>query len=287
MPHGPEPTAGTVLAAWIARQTETLAGLVEAVRADEPDAVHQMRITCRRLRSTLQAYRPLIGTDTTALVTGLKDLAAALGAARDTEVLGERLTADARALPADCHPDEVAAAVSAWAAEGTAGARPEALAALDGPGLPALLAALRGLAAEPRFTARADRPAPAELTRVARRQQRRTARRIDEARRAAPGDATDTALHEARKAAKRARYAGEPAGPAATGFVRRMKALQDVLGTHQDAVLAGRTLHTLAATDPRHAFAYGVLYDRQLTAAAADRARLPDIWQKASAPPTF
>ncbi|MEW1908310.1 CHAD domain-containing protein [Kitasatospora sp. NPDC085895] len=287
MPHGAEPTAGTVLGAWISRQTETLADLAAAVRADEPDAVHRMRVTCRRLRSTLQAYRPLIGADTTALVTALKDLASALGAARDTEVLAERLTAEARALPEDCRPDEVAAALAAWAAERTANARPEALAALDGPGFPALLAALRGLVAEPRFTVRADRPAPRELARVARRQQRRTARRIEAARGAEPGEAAATALHEARKAAKRARYAGEPAGPAADRFTRWMKDLQDLLGTHQDAVLAGRTLHDLAAADPEHAFAYGVLYDRQLTAAAADRARLPEVWRRAGEPAAF
>ncbi|MCU7821349.1 CHAD domain-containing protein [Kitasatospora sp. DSM 101779] len=287
MPHGAEPTAGTVLGGWISRQTETLAGLADAVRADEPDAVHRMRVTCRRLRSTLQAYRPLIGADTSALVIALRDLASDLGAARDTEVLAERLTADARALPEDCRPDEVVAALAAWAAERTAGARPEALAALDGPGFPALLAALRGLVAEPHFTARADRPAPRELARVARRQQRRTARRIEAARGAAPGEATATALHEARKAAKRARYAGEPAGPAADRFTRRMRDLQDLLGTHQDAVLAGRTLHGLAAADPQHAFAYGVLYDRQLTAAAADRARLPKTWRRASEPASF
>ncbi|WP_159401148.1 CHAD domain-containing protein [Streptomyces sp. NRRL B-24484] len=286
MPHGAEPTAGTVLGAWIAGQTGTLAGLAAAVRADEPDAVHRMRVTCRRLRSTLQAYRPLIGADTTALVTALKDLAAALGAARDTEVLAERLTAEARTLPEDCRPDEVAAALAAWAAERTADARPEALAALDGPGFPALLAALRGLVAEPRFTARADRPAASELARVARRQQRRTARRIERAGGAAPGEAA-AALHEARKAAKRARYAGEPAGPAAERFTRRMKDLQDLLGTHQDAVLAGRTLHALAAADPQHAFAYGVLYDRQLAAAAADRARLPEVWRRAGEPAAF
>ncbi|WP_431682302.1 CHAD domain-containing protein [Kitasatospora sp. KL5] len=287
MPHGAGPTAGAVLGAWIAEQTETLAGLEAAVRADEPDAVHRMRVTCRRLRSTLQAYRPLIGTDTTALVTALKDLASALGAARDTEVLAERLTADARGLPPDCRPDEVAAALTAWADENTAEARPQALAALDDPAFPALLAALRGLVAEPRFTARADRPARRELARTARRQQRRTARRIREARSAPPGEPTETALHEARKAAKRARYAGEPAGPAAARFTGRMKALQDLLGTHQDAVLAARTLHVLADGDPRHAFGYGVLYDRQLAAAARDRRRLPKVWRKAAEPPVF
>ncbi|MFD9126559.1 CHAD domain-containing protein [Kitasatospora sp. NPDC059571] len=285
VPHRDEPTAGELLADWLTRQTERLAALEAAVRADEPDAVHQMRITSRRLRSTLQAYRPLLTADTAPLVAELRELAAALGVARDAEVLGERLTALARELPEECGPAETADALARWSAEQTELARPQAVAALDGPRFPALLAALRGLAAEPQFTARAERPAARELTRIARREQRRTARRIRTARAAAPGTATEVALHDARKAAKRARYAGEPAGRAARGFVRRMKELQDLLGVHQDAVLACRTLHGLAADGP--AFAYGVLYERERVVEAEARAALPGVWRRARKRPQF
>jgi CHAD domain-containing protein len=285
VPHRDEPTAGELLTAWLARQTEALAALEGPVRADEPDAVHRMRITSRRLRSTLQAYRPLLAADTTALVGELRELAAGLGLARDSEVLGERLTAAARELPPECGPQEAAAALGRWSAEQTARARPQALAALDGPRLPALLAGLRALVAEPPLTARAERPASRELARIARREQRRTGRRIRAARQAAPGEPTAQALHEARKAAKRARYAGEPAGAAAQSFTRRMKELQDLLGAHQDAVLARRTMHGLAGTGP--AFAYGVLFEQQRAAAARARAELPAVWRRARRRPTF
>ncbi|WP_405010258.1 CHAD domain-containing protein [Kitasatospora sp. NBC_01539] len=290
VPPGPAPsgpTAAEVLGAWIAVQTDTLAGLAADVRADRPDAVHRMRVTCRRLRSTLQAYRPLIGADTTALTSALRALAAALGAARDTEVIAERLTAAARTLPPECGPREVVAAMEHWAAGRTVRARPEALAALDGPAFPALLAALRSLAGQPRFTARAERPALPVLARTARRQQRRVGRRLDAAGAAEPGEAVAAALHEARKAAKRARYAGEPAGAAAERFTRGMKELQDLLGAHQDAVVACGTLRGLAADDPAHAFAYGVLYRGQLDAAARERARLPEVWREADRKPRF
>ncbi|GJF27739.1 hypothetical protein KNE206_04390 [Kitasatospora sp. NE20-6] len=284
---GPGPTAADVLGAWIAAQTATLAGLAADVRADRPDAVHRMRVTCRRLRSTLQAYRPLIGADTTALISALRALAAALGTARDTEVIAERLTTAARALPPECGPQEVVAAMEHWAAGRTAQARPETLAALDGPAFPALLAALRSLAGQPRFTARAEGPALPVLARTARRQQRRVARRLDAAGTAEPGEAVAAALHEARKAAKRARYAGEPAGVAAERFTRGMKALQDILGAHQDAVVACGTLRGLAADDPAHAFAYGVLHGGQSDAAAQERARLPEVWREAGRKPRF
>lgn len=288
MPQGAGPTAAEALGEWIAGQAEALAGWEAAVRADEPDAVHQMRVTCRRLRSTLQAYRPLIAADTAALVGGLRSLAAALGTARDTEVIAGRLTDEAGGLPPECRPAEAVAAIAGWAAVRTAGGRPETLAALDGPALPTLLAGLRELVAEPRFTDRAGRPARSEFERTARRQQKRVRRRVRAARLAESGPAAAAALHEVRKAAKRARYAAEPAeGRGAARFVRRMKAVQSLLGDHQDAVVACGTLRGLASGDPAHAFVYGVLYRGQLDAAAADRAQLPEAWRKAGRRPRF
>src|SRR5262249_1607035 len=59
-------------------------------------------------------------------------------------------------------------------------------------------------------------------------------------------DSPDEDLHEVRKRAKRARYAaeavsialGEPGSEDASRFARRATDLQDVLGEHQDAVVA-------------------------------------------------
>ena len=70
------------------------------VRRDEPDAVHQMRVATRRARSALQAFGSIIERDATRpLCAELKWLAAALGAARDGEVLLARLTAELAAIP--------------------------------------------------------------------------------------------------------------------------------------------------------------------------------------------
>ena len=58
------------------------------------------------------------------------------------------------------------------------------------------------------------------------------------------------ALHSARKAAKRARYAAEAARPAlgrpAKRFAKRMKRVQQLLGDHQDSVVAREALRELA-----------------------------------------
>ncbi|MCX5208964.1 CHAD domain-containing protein [Kitasatospora sp. NBC_00240] len=300
----PATTIGAVVLARLAAQAEVLAALEPAVRADEPDAVHRMRVACRRLRSALQTYRRLFAEGPAReLATELKWLGAVLGQARDREVLGERLLADARALPPDCRPERTAGRLAAWFRREGDRLRPEVVAALDSTRRRALGADLAALLADPPLRGRAGRAAVPEFSRIAAREQRRTADRVRTALAAGPGPDGDTALHEARKAAKRARYAAETAEPvageAARRYAQRMKAVQELLGEHQDAVVAAAALRDLAAgTDPgtvtgadtgtggdqgcADAFAYGVLYARQLAAAAAARERLPEVWARAA-----
>ncbi|MFF2142851.1 CHAD domain-containing protein [Kitasatospora sp. NPDC058190] len=280
----PETTVGQVLLDRIEAQAVVLAGLDEAVRADEPDAVHRMRVACRRLRSALRTFRRLLAPGTTdGVVADLRWLGAALGRARDREVLAERLATQARELPAECGPERVAGALERWGEAEYRRVRPEVAAALDSPRRRALAEALTTLLADPPLRRRADRPAVPELSRVAAREQRRTAERVHAALTADPED-RDRALHEARKCAKRARYAGETAaaavGPAAELYAERMKAVQEVLGEHQDAVVAAAALAAQpdAGGEP---FGYGALYARQLAAAEAARGRLVEVWAPA------
>ncbi|MEV7777482.1 CHAD domain-containing protein [Kitasatospora sp. NPDC088351] len=283
-----EPTAGRVLLDRIGAQAAVLAGLDAAVRADEPDAVHRMRVACRRLRSALRTYRRLfVRGATDELVAELRWLASALGRARDREVLAERLVARARELPPECGPEQVAAELERWGREEYRRVRPEVVAALDSPRRQALAAGLAALLADPPLRGRAERAAVPELARVAAREQRRTAERVRLARAAADPPARDRALHEARKAAKRARYAGETAapavGPAAERYAERMKAVQEVLGEHQDAVVAATALLERAtAPGAGRTFGYGVLYGQQLAAAEAARRDLAPVWARAA-----
>ncbi|MFF3598464.1 CHAD domain-containing protein [Kitasatospora indigofera] len=302
-------TIGAAVLARLAAQAEVLAALDPAVRADEPDAVHRMRVACRRLRSALQTHRRLFAEGPAReLATELKWFGAVLGQARDREVLAERLLAEARALPSACRPEHTAGRLAAWSRREAERVRPEVVAALDSPRRQALAAGLAGLLADPPLRGRAGRAAGPEFSRIAAREQRRTADRVRTALAAGPGPGGDTALHEARKAAKRARYAAETAEPvagrAARRYAARMKAVQELLGEHQDAVVAAAALRELAAgTDGgadagtakgtakgpeggapgrEDAFAYGVLYARQLAAASAARERLPEVWARAA-----
>ncbi|MGW4692051.1 CHAD domain-containing protein [Kitasatospora cineracea] len=281
MAHRIDGSAGDVLAARLRTQTAALAALEPDVRADRPDAVHRMRVAARRLRSALRTHRRHLRGDHTATEDELRWLGRALGRARDAEVLGTRLLAQARELPPGGDRDRVLAELTAWNARETREARARTLAALDSERFRRLLAALTALAADPPLRPRAAKPARTELTRTLRREHRRTAERLAAARRVPDGPDLEHALHDARKAAKRARYAGESVGRPARAFTRRMKALQDVLGRHQDAAVARDTLRTLSDGG----FGYGVLYGRQSAELGFARELLPQVWEQAARRP--
>ena len=63
---------------------------------------------------------------------------------------------------------------------------------------------------------------------------------------------------------------------------KRYAALQDVLGEHQDAIVAEGRLRELLATSPGSgaAFAAGRLVERERTRRTAARAALPKAWRK-------
>jgi CHAD domain-containing protein len=99
-------------------------------------------------------------------------------------------------------------------------------------------------------------------------------------------EGTDEALHVVRIRSKRVRYAAEAVRPVfgkpARRFAKAATALQDVLGEHQDAVVAGAWLRRAAATTPDVAFAAGELAALEANAARAARAAWPAAWRTLS-----
>jgi CHAD domain-containing protein len=94
-----------------------------------------------------------------------------------------------------------------------------------------------------------------------------------------PKNPADDELHALRKAGKRTRYAAELAGN--SKIVKRAKRFQDVLGDHQDAVVAGERLRKLAATgDAALAFAAGWIAERQEARRRAARGRWRKEWRR-------
>ncbi|MFF9566446.1 CHAD domain-containing protein [Streptomyces sp. NPDC014685] len=285
-------TAGDHVLAYVRRQAEAIVALDPAVRRDLPDAVHQLRVATRRLRSALRTYRRILDRDVTdPLGRELKWLAAELGIDRDQEVLDARLGARLDELPRTLLLGPVRGRLRIRSAARRADSRRRTVAVLDGKRYLALLESLDALLADPPLLPAASSAPGRALPRALLKEYGRLAKRVGRALDLPPGHDRDLALHEARKAAKRTRYAAEAARPAlgkpAKRFAKRMKAVQSLLGDHQDSVVAREALRTLAAqahAAGESAFTWGLLYGREEAAAAAGERELPGVWARASRP---
>jgi CHAD domain-containing protein len=98
-------------------------------------------------------------------------------------------------------------------------------------------------------------------------------------------DGHDEELHKARRAGKRARYAAELASPVLGGKIKkrikRYQELQDILGDHQDGVVAADLLRRLAAATSKNpnenGFTYGLLFAQEQRRAEHSR-QLARTW---------
>jgi CHAD domain-containing protein len=301
-PLRPVPVAGTrprrsasaaeVVTAYLREQAARLRSLEPEVRADEFDAVHQMRVTTRRLRSTLRSFGDVIPRDRTETVAAeLKWLGGLLGPARDGEVLPGHLQASLEQVPVELLIGPVQARIQGYFAPRRAAAREAVIEAFGSVRFAKLLANLDRLALDPPPGPRAADPASDVLPSDVRRAYRQARRRMRRARRAPPGPARDVALHEARKSARRARYAAEAAIPAAgkpaRKFARQMKKVQSVIGEHQDTVIARQAARDLgigAHLAGENAFTYGLLHEREHHRAERLQAEARRTWKGASRP---
>jgi CHAD domain-containing protein len=291
-PATPGDRAGDVVSAYVGAQAGRLKALDAAVRRDEPDAVHQMRVTTRRLRAALQAFPMVLPKPATAgLLDELRWLGQVLGDARDAEVLEQHFQDALAELPVELVIGPAKARVTAHFAPQQAAARKAVLKALDSRRYFRLLDDLDRLLADPPATTAATESADEILPQAVARAYRRTKRRMVGAVRAPAGTERDVALHEARKAAKRARYAAEAAEPVfgkqARRFAKRMKAVQSVLGDHQDAVTArgvAREIGMQAHLAGENAFSFGLLNERAHRDAAEYQRHARSVWRRAARP---
>nr|WP_276610781.1 CYTH and CHAD domain-containing protein [Kineococcus siccus] len=280
--------AGDVVLSHLAEQVDQVLDQDPRVRADVPDSVHRMRVATRRLRSALTTFSPLFASSTRPLRGELTWLAGELGAARDAEVLRDRVSSAVADLDADPHAPEAGPAVEREVRGQLDGAyraaHDELLTALASERYERLLDALQSLLADPDLAGKAARPAVKVLPRRVSRAHRELAGLLAQASDLDPGAERDELLHEARKAAKRVRYAAEAVasvfGKDATRFARAVTDLQEVLGEHQDSVVARQELRALAGGDvsPAVAFAYGRLFAQEQGHAAASEEDLADAW---------
>ncbi|MEU7342076.1 CYTH and CHAD domain-containing protein [Streptomyces sp. NPDC007074] len=283
-------SAGEEVLSYLNERICTLVNLDPAVRRDLPDAVHKMRTTCRRVRGVLRSYRSVLDREATdPLRKELKWLSGELGAERDQEVLRERLRAGIETLPGELVLGAVSARLQMWDVSNTTEARRRVLHALDSARYLALLDRLATLTERPPLRAKAARQPSGVMTKAILKEDGRLTNRMACALELPAGRERDTALHEARKAAKKTRYATEPArdslGKPALRLGKRVKAVQQVLGEHQDSVVARAALRKVAlrahaAGEP--GFTWGLLYGREQAAADQAERELQLVWARAS-----
>ncbi|WP_104175655.1 CYTH and CHAD domain-containing protein [Arthrobacter sp. Y81] len=222
------------------------------VRRETPDAVHQMRSATRRARSALTTYRPLFDKSVVKqLADELKWLAGILGQARDAEVMRERLHLHLSDPPEKDSTGPVRATIERELDTKYNTGYRKTLEALDSGRYFRLLKDLENFRDDPPTKPRAAKPARGVTARLV----DETARRLNRARKAAKRARSrrdrDTALHQVRKDAKRLRHAAESVasihGKRSAKLATAAKRLQQILGDHQDSVLAVALLTRLAA----------------------------------------
>jgi CHAD domain-containing protein len=270
----PQPKKGAPaldrLRAYLREQVDELARHDPGARLDDdPERIHRIRVATRRARSALRTARPLLDVEwARGLRDELKWLGNELAPARDLDVLLARLAPYAAEL------GKPATTIVRQLEGDRRRAQKQLVAALANPRYLALLGELERAADAPRV-----RTADADLDKLA----RKDFRRLERAVRALGNSPSDEALHEVRKRGKRARYSAELAGgKRAKKFAEEAKSFQDVVGDHQDAVVAEERLAALVprAKSPEAVFAAGRLLERQQRRRRTARRSLPKAWRK-------
>jgi CHAD domain-containing protein len=289
----------------VAEQVDELLVWDRAVRADAFDSVHQMRVTTRKIRSLLRDAQESLdvseGTYTWVL-DELRELAGVLGVARDAEVLEQRYEQELDRLS----PELVRGPVRERLIEGAkrryqSGLR-RSLIAMRSQRYFRLLDALDAMVAESPTTAAGEQPAPVTIDAAYKkvRKAAKAAAEVDQAAQEEHVDSSadedqqddedhdhdeehdrDEALHVIRKRAKRLRYTAAATG--ADDVSKQAKAIQSLLGDHQDSVVSRD--HLTQQADAAHAagedtFTYGLLYQQEADLAESCRQQLDQALHK-------
>lgn len=279
----PDDAAAVVVQLTISVAHKRLVGCEESARKGDVEGVHRLRTSTRRARSALRVFRELLDGDWADLLADeLKWLADKLGAVRDLDILQSRLAGAAAG-----ESESVLSPLFQSFRQRHRAASRELRDALVSKRYKQLLKRLEEAAERPPLEEKSSEPCcevlPALVDRDWNRLKKR-ARRLE-------AESPDTDFHEVRKRAKRARYASEAvsialdpaAAKRAAKFARLATAVQDVLGEHQDAVVACQEIRRAVEAHPDEGpfnFAAGRLFEKQMAAAIAARTKFFPTWEK-------
>jgi triphosphatase len=263
-------TAGEAFQAAARNALGQIAANAVVLREDaQPDAVHQLRVAARRLRSTLATFKAIVADDQFArLKDELKWLGKACDTARNLDVFCTETIAPAKQMDA---PPKGLADLEKAVIDASAKARGAVVEAVSSERFRSLVIDAAAWVETGAWLANpaAAEPAKAfaaEVLGKRRRKLKTTGQDLVAA--------DDVTRHRTRIEAKKLRYAAEGfanlfAAKAADRFIGRVKALQEVLGHLNDTATA-ETLIADLKLKPAAAFAAGELVGLR----AADKAEL-------------
>lgn len=235
----------------------------------EPEDLHRYRVATRRARALIRASRPLVGDGLAVLREELRWLGGALGSARDLDVLIANLGALVETLDIDTPGGE---ALIAKLAEERETARSTVLEALGSDRYLALLQRFSDDLASP-----LEAVEEVQLVDIARTEAQRLRRAYEQL----GPEPMDDRLHALRIKAKHLRYAAELAaqaeGKPLLELAYAARDLQDLIGLHQDAVVAEERVRALAAVRSR--IAAGRIVELERARRRGAREQLPDTWK--------
>ncbi len=250
----------------------------------DPEALHQLRVTARRIDATLALFRRQLPVALTYARRTAKTVLRTLGTARDLDVQLSELARHCLALP---EPERAAAApLRARLESERTRARARMIRVLDAEPTRRWLETLASVSAASPATASG---VPDRAMLVMPERVRRRFRKLRKSVRSLHTRSPMEDYHLVRRRAKQLRYAIECGlglfGKPADEELKALRRLQDELGVHQDAYIARNRLAALAA-DPANELPTGTLFlmgrlaERHATTTAQARKSLSRSWRK-------
>jgi CHAD domain-containing protein len=284
----PDDPAGQVVCSTIRQALSRIAATEAQVRQGEVEGVHRLRTTTRRLRSELRTLKSFVELHWREhLEEELKWLARRLGDVRDMDILLARLKkAAAKTEEGDASESALEPMFAKFQSRRSQAAW-SLSEAMHCDRYRSLLAALEQAGLEPPLADAAAEPCRTALPPAAWSTWRRLKKGARSLRPADP----DQEFHNVRKKAKRARYTaeliapiiGDGAAKSSDRFIRLVTKVQDVLGDHQDAVVAAHEIEVALAEyadHPGFVPAAQALLEWEHDKAQAARAAFLKVWDK-------
>jgi CHAD domain-containing protein len=275
----PMEPAGEVMRALIQRNVRLLMAHDIRLRQDLPDAVHQMRVAARRMRSGLKSL-PLLHKESAGhLQSELSWLAGELGDYRDAEVRQARIQKIVRVLD-DSSRQRTQQVLAAVLDQQLAVGRQQALDALRSIRYTDLLDTLVTCAQEPPFNDEAGLALQDVLPSFVQSAFTKLQRKVKSLDIEGPPDS----WHAVRISAKHARYAVDAVAPALGAPARKrataLAQVTNVLGAMNDCTVTSAFIDDQARDidDPEIAYALGVLSGQEQAAARSHRKEFLRLW---------